>query len=182
MSARGFNPNRIAAVIYEDGPAVDKLMTTFARELVGGGVDAAGIVQLPPDEAGCGPGALMKLMAVASGEILPLCQDLGPGAGSCCLDTSALASASQRLRDDVSRPSDILFVSKFGKQEANGKGFRDEIAYAVSEGRLVLTAVKRNMVGRWLEFTGGQGTLLDARLWVLHDWYNETAHGRRAAA
>ncbi|MGO9741304.1 MAG: DUF2478 domain-containing protein [Roseiarcus sp.] len=182
MSAWGLDPNRIAAVIYEDGAAVDLLMTTFARELVERGVDATGIVQLPPDEAGCGAGALMKLMAVESGEILPLCQDLGPGAGSCCLDTSALASASRRLRDDASRPSDILFVSKFGKQEANGKGFRDEIAYAVGEGRLVLTAVKRNMLERWLEFTGGQGTLLEARLWVLRDWFVETARGRRAAA
>jgi len=182
MNAGRLDPNRIAAVVYEDGPSVDRLMTDFARELLRSGVDARGIVQLPPDEEGCGPGALMMLMAVASGEALPLCQNLGPGAGSCCLDTSALTSAGMRLRADAATRSDILFVSKFGKQEAAGRGFRDEIAFAVGEGRVVLTAVKRNLVGRWLEFTGGQGALLDAQPWVVRDWWSDLHFWRRAAA
>jgi Protein of unknown function (DUF2478) len=57
-------------------------MSKFASELVEAGVDARGIVQLPPSAEGCGPGALMKLRDVAIGEIIPLCQNLGPGAPS----------------------------------------------------------------------------------------------------
>jgi molybdate transport system ATP-binding protein len=124
----------------------------------------------------------MRVQAVATGEIIPICQELGPGAGSCCLDTSALAGASARLRLDAMQPSDILFFSKFGKQEANGEGFRAELAFAASEGRTVLTAVKRGLVHKWLEFTGGQGTLLDHRLWVVRDWWADLAYVRRRAA
>ena len=91
MDPQTLDPNRFAAIVYDHGAKVDGLMSTFARELIEAGVDARGIVQLPPDAAGCGPGALMKLRDVATGEVIPLCQDLGSGAGSCCLDASALA-------------------------------------------------------------------------------------------
>jgi len=162
-----------AAIVYDDGASVDGLMSRFASELIEAGVDARGIVQLPPDAEGCGPGALMKLRDVATGEIIPLCQDLGPGAGGCCLDASALAGAAVRLRAAASTPSDILFFSKFAKQEAAGGGARAELAYAVSEGRTVLTAVKRALLPKWHAFTGGQGTLLEHRLWVDRNWWQD---------
>ncbi len=167
------DPRRFAAIVYESGASVDGLMSSFASELLKAGVDARGIVQLPPDAAGCGPGALMKLRDVATGEIIPLCQDLGPGAGSCCLDSSALAGAAARLRAAASTPSDILFFSEFGKQEAGGKGMRAELAFAISERRTVLTAVKRSLLPQWLAFTGGQGTLLEHRLWVVRNWWED---------
>lgn len=182
MDPQTLDPRRFAAIVYEDGTKVDGLMTAFAHELRAGGVDARGIVQLPPEAAGCGPGALMKLSDVATGETIPLCQDLGPGAGGCCLDSSALAGAAQRLQVAASTPSDILFCSKFGKQEAAGHGMRAELAYAVSEGRTVLTAVKRSLLPSWLAFTGGQGTLLEPRLWVVRDWWSDLAGLRASAA
>ncbi len=182
MDAQTLNPSRFAAIVYDNGAKVDGLMSGFAQELVEAGVDAYGIVQLPPDAQGCGPGALMKLRDVATGEVLPLCQVLGPGAGSCCLDSSALASAAQRLRSAAGQPSEILFFSKFGKQEAAGGGMRAELAYAISEGRIVLTAVKRSLLPAWASFTGGQGTLLEPRLWVVRDWWADLAHLRRDAA
>ncbi len=182
MDAQILDPNRFAAIVYEDGAKVDGLMTRFARELVAAGVDARGIVQLPPDADDCGPGALMKLQDVATGEVIPLCQDLGPGAGSCCLDSSALARAAQRLRIAASEPSDILFFSKFGKQEAAGGGMRAELAYAISEGRIVLTAVKRSLLPSWDSFTGGQGTLLELRHWGVRDWWLDISSLRRQAA
>jgi len=101
------NPNRFAAIVYDDGDKVDALMTSFARELVEAGVDAQGIVQLPPEGGGCGPGVLMKLCDVTTGEVIPLCQSLGPGAGSCRLDSSALAGAAEAAAGSPSR-----YVSK----------------------------------------------------------------------
>ena len=182
MDPQTLDPNRFAAIVYDDGVEVDGLMTSFARELIEAGVDARGIVQLPPDADKCGPAALMKLRDVATGDIIPLCQDLGPGAGSCKLDASALALAAQRLRAEASRPSEILFFSKFGKQEAAGAGMRAELAYAISEGRTVLTAVKRPLLSAWRSFTGGQGTLLESRLWVVRDWWAYVSYARREAA
>lgn len=182
MGAHLLDPNRYAAIVYDDGVSVDALMSGFARELVAAGVDAQGIVQLPPDADGCGPGALMKLCDVATGERIPLCQNLGPGAGACSLDTSALALAASRLRAAADRPCDIMFFSKFGKQEAAGAGMRAELAFAISEGRTVLTAVKRSLLPDWRRFTGGQGTLLDHRLWVVRNWWAGIAYVRAMAA
>ncbi len=169
------DPVRLAAIVYDDGVAVDALMSAFARELVEAGVDARGIVQLPPEATGCGPSAPMRLQDVETGEIIPLRRDLGPGAGSCRLDPSALAGAAARLRFAAMQPSDILFFSKFGKQEANGGGFRAELAFAVGEGRTTLTAVKRGLVPNWLDFTGALGTLLDHRLRVVRNWWTDIA-------
>jgi len=182
MDAHTLDPNRFAAIVYDDGTKVDGLMSAFARELTEAGVDARGIVQLPPEAEGCGPGALMKLRDVATGEIIPLCQTLGPGAGACHLDTSALAGAAVRLRQAANAPADILFFSKFGKQEAAGAGMRAELAYAISEGRTTLTAVKRSLLPAWLSFTGGQGTLLEQRLWVIRSWWLEISSARARAA
>ncbi|RBP09834.1 uncharacterized protein DUF2478 [Roseiarcus fermentans] len=182
MNDHTLDPRRFAAIVYEDGARVDGLMTAFAAELVAAGVNARGIVQLPPYAEGCGPGALMKLRDVASGEVIPLCQNLGPGAAACHLDSAALAGAAHRLRAAASEPSDILFFSKFGKQEAAGAGMRAELAFAISEGRTALTAVKRSLLPAWRSFTGGHGTLLAPRLWVVRDWWADLAHVRAKAA
>jgi hypothetical protein len=135
MSFDALNPNRFAAIVYEDGVAVDALMCAFAAEIVAAGVTAHGVVQLPPDADGCGPDAPMRVQVVETGEILPICQDLGHGSASSKLDPTALADAVVRLRKCACLPSEILFFSKFGKQEANGGGFRAEFACAIGAGR-----------------------------------------------
>ena len=82
----------------------------------------------------------------------------------------------------MGHPSEIVFFSKFGKQEVPCGGMRAELAYAISEGRTVLTAVKRSLPPAWGGFTGGQGTLLEPRLWVVRDRWADLAHLRRNAA
>lgn len=164
----GFDPRKVAAVVYDDGVAIDTLMATFARELAAQGRAICGIVQLPPDSPD--PDAPMQVRDLASGEIFRICQDLGPGSEACRLDPGALARAAWRVRQAAERPSDLLFVSKFGKQEVAGQGLRAELAFAAAEGRTVITTVKRGYVPHWLDFTGGVGTLLHSQLWVLHDW------------
>ena len=59
---------------------------------------------------------------------------------------------------------------------------RAELAYAISEGRTVLTAVKRPLLPAWRSFTGGQGTLLENRLWVVRDWWSYVSYARPKAA
>ncbi len=80
------------------------------------------------------------------------------------------------------QPSDILFFSKFGKQEAKGGGFRAEIAFAVGEGRMALTAVKRGLVHNWLAFTGGLGATLDHRLRLVRNSWSDIALASAKAA
>lgn len=176
------NPTKLAAVVYDDGVAIDALLATFAGELASAGVDVCGILQMPPEERELASKTPMRVRDVETGDIIPICQDLGPGAEGCSLDPARLAEAAARLRRAASRPSQLLIISKFGKQEVEGGGFRDEIAYAVVEGRTVLIAVKRSVLDDWLEFTGGAGTLLDHRLGVLKNWWADVRSDSVAAA
>ena len=59
---------------------------------------------------------------------------------------------------------------------------RAELAFAISEGRTVLTAVKRSLLPAWRSFTDGQGTLLQPRLWVVRNWWDDLAYARPLAA
>jgi hypothetical protein len=117
----------------------------------------------------------MQLHDIATGETFAICQDLGSGAEDCCLDPSKLRHAAFRIRAATGTASDLVVVSRFGKEEARGQGFRDELAHAILSGRPVLMAVRRGMVDNLMAFTGGIGTTLDARLWVLKNWWNEIA-------
>ena len=183
MDPQTLDPNRFAAIVYDDGVKVDGLMSGFARELVEAGIDARGIVQLPPDADGCGPGALMKASRRRDRRDHPAVPEPWPRRRKPANSTPRRSPApAQRLRGEASRPSDILFFSKFGKQEASGAGMRAELAYAISEGRTVLTAVKRPLLPVWRSFTGGQGTLLEGRLWVVRDWWAYVSYARREAA
>jgi nucleoside-triphosphatase THEP1 len=163
-------------VVYDIGVAVDHLLLTFANDLAAKGVRVGGVIQMPRTEPGCGPRAPMELFDLESGEAFPICQDLGGGA-DCCLDPSRLRDAAVRIRTATDSVADLVLVPRFGKQEARGQGFRDEIAHAVLSDRPVLTAVRRENVASWLVFTG-VGTTLDARLWVLKDWWKDIAKSR----
>lgn len=163
---------RLAALLYDDGPAADALLLRFIAARQATGAVVRGVVQLPPAEPGCGPEAPMLLRDIASGEVIRLCQDLGPGADACRLDPDALARAAARLRAAITQPSDLLVVSKFGKQEASGQGFRDEIAEAVAEGRSVLTTVKRPLLAEFQAFTGGLARLLPPEEAALRAWWD----------
>lgn len=169
--AESLNPLMLAAIVYDDGVAIDALIECFATELSAVPLRIGGVLQVPPHGPGCGPRRPLCVRDVATGEIIPICQDLGPGSASCALDPHGLAEAAMRLRRAADEDLDLIFVSKFGRQEAAGRGFREEIALAALSGKPVLTAVKRGLTGNWFAFTGGTGTLLDARLWVLRDWW-----------
>jgi nucleoside-triphosphatase THEP1 len=117
----------------------------------------------------------MRLRDVATGQSFMMCLDGEGPAADCHLDHERFEQASNRLLALCETDADLLFVSRFGKMEARGRGFRAAIAKAVERRLPVLTAVRRGLVPNWFEFTGGTGTLLDARLWVLRQWWREIA-------
>ncbi|MDR3374475.1 MAG: DUF2478 domain-containing protein [Ancalomicrobiaceae bacterium] len=171
------NAFEIAALVYDDGVSVDDLLGYFAGELKDSGCRIGGVVQLPPEDHSKKSDKL-RVYDLMSGDTFPVKQQLGPGSDACSLDTRALAEASMRIRRAVDLGVDLVFISKFGKQEAAGSGFRDEFAYAVAAGVPVITSVRRQLVPEWLTFTGGIGTLLACRLKVVREWWTET-EGRR---
>lgn len=164
------DPRLVAAVVYDDCVSIDLLLAAFAAELATAGTKIAGVIQLT-EERGCGPGAPMRLMDVATGEILPICRTLG--AQSCRVDGERFTGAAARIRAACDGEAELVFVSRFGAVEAHGYGFRGEMELVIRRERPLLTAVRRGFVHNWFELTGGVGTLLDARLWVLRNWWSE---------
>jgi hypothetical protein len=172
------DPRKIAAVVYDDGVAVDELLLVFARDLVQRGVRVGGVVQLPRAGTGCGPEALMRVQDMATGDVFPICRRETLDPGDCSFDPTRLWHAARRVRSAIAARVDLVFVSRFGRTEARGGGLRPELIRAVAVGQPVLTAVRRGMIDSWLGVAQGVGTVLDAHLWVLEHWWNEI-HGRR---
>ena len=167
------DPRRIAAVVYDDGVAVDSLLSVFAADLIAQGARLGGVIQLPRSEPECGPHAPRQLRDLETGEAIPLCRTFAAQGGkSCALDSASLQRAAGRIAGASQRGADLLFLSRFGRQEAAGRGFSEALAVAMQRGRPVLTAVRRGLADNWLSAAGGVGTLLDARLWVLKDWWS----------
>ena len=174
------DPRRIAAVVYDDGVAVDSLLGVFAADLVAQGARLGGVIHVPRSEPGCGPHALMKLRDLETNDVIPLCRALAGDGKGCALDPSGLERAAQRIRVASEQRADLVFLSRFGRQEAAGRGYSEALSSAVRHGGPILTAVRRGLADNWLAAAGGIGTLLDARLWVLKDWWNDI--GVRSAA
>ncbi len=182
-----FDPRRLAAIVYDAGVAVDLLLEVFAESLCARGVRVGGVLHVPRSEAGCGPTRPLQLRDLRTGSTLPLCRvRTVDGLTSCALDPAALPLAARSIRASLDEHAEIVIVSRFGKQEAPGRSLRDELQHGALGERVVLTAVRRELVDDWFAFTGGVGTLLEPRLWVLNEWWNELApkresHGRDQA-
>ncbi len=70
---------------------------------------------------------------------------------------------------------DLVLVSKFGELEAQGRGFRDEIALAVERGLPVLTAVAEPWLPAWRTFAQGYAEELSPTLPVLLAWCHKSS-------
>ena len=48
------DPRNIAAIVYDDGVAVDSLLSVFAADLVAAGTRIGGVIHVPRSEPGSG--------------------------------------------------------------------------------------------------------------------------------
>lgn len=168
--------SHLAAVLYRGTTDIDGLMASFLAELAANRQRVAGVVQVAIPGRVCGPNAPMLLRDLATGEVLTISQDLGSGAQSCRLDSAALADAAVRVRHAVEAPDvDLVVISKFGKEEAAGRGLREEMALAAANGRPVLTTLRRNLSEDWVTFTGDPATILEPTLASLRSWWASVA-------
>ena len=64
----------------------------------------------------------------------------------------------------------LLIVNKFGRQEAEGRGFRPLIGEALARGTAVVTAVGADYLPAFAEFAGGMEERLAPDEGALFDW------------
>lgn len=126
---------------YTPGPgATDALLYGLGEALVAEGHDIAGAVQAetPASADAC---AHMEILVLPHGPRLGISQDLGPGSAGCRLDAPALEAAVGLVDAALGQGPKALILNKFGKQEAEGRGFRDVIGRALMADIPVLVGV-----------------------------------------
>lgn len=180
-------PPPLGVLIYDDALDIDGLLVQCAQALARLGLRLGGVVQSNPPRPGrrkCD----MQLTDLSSGEITLISSDQGDGANGCRLDLSALSDAALRVEQAVAAGVDLVIINKFGKQEAQGRGFRSAIAEALLCDIPVILGVSRLNLDACLEFAGGRFTRLEPEPVAIVDWCRQAvgrsprAEGDRQAA
>lgn len=143
----------LIAILYEAGADAAPLMQRIVAYLQAQGVHCAGFVQHDVERTGrtrCD----MMLKDITTGESLPISDDRGPGARGCQLDEAQLIRAMTRAIDGLDAQPQVLVLNKFGKSEAEGRGFRNLIAAAVERDVPVIVPVPWRNAESWQQFAG----------------------------
>lgn len=138
---------------------MDDLLCDVANGLAARGVRVAGAVQRNgPNQADmpCD----MDLLILTGATTIRISQSLGAHAQGCRLDPMALEDAVGQVEASLTAqtPPDILIVNKYGKQEAEGRGFRTAISAALGAGIPVLVGVQQ---GQMASFTAWGGDMAE---------------------
>ncbi|MDJ1159605.1 DUF2478 domain-containing protein [Chelatococcus sp. SYSU_G07232] len=162
-------PAPVAAVLYDPRRPVDDLLVALAGRLKARGLRLGGLVQHNGATAGpfC---AAMDVEDLATGRLIAISQDRGPGARGCRLDPRGLAEAGALAGAAIAGGVDLVIFNKFGKAEAEGRGVRAEFAQALTGGIPTLTSVGEAVLPAWNDFVGGAWESLDASLEALEGW------------
>lgn len=133
---------------------MDVALHGLATRAAARGLRLCGTVQINSD---CGEGRPcdMDVRILPDGPVIRISQSLGTGARGCRLDPGALEQAVAQTAAKLAAGCDLLIVNKFGKQEADGRGFRGLIAEALGADIPVLVGVNRLNLARFEAFTEG---------------------------
>lgn len=161
----------IAFVSSQERGGTDRLLATVAAHLEQQGFRLTGVVQTNFEREGthhCD----MDVRILPAGPVVRISQDLGAGSRGCRLDPGALETAVATVAPVINstRPIDLMILNKFGKHEAEGRGFRHLIGDALMRGIPILTGVNNLNRAAFDTFTDGCATALPEDFQVLMDW------------
>ena len=158
----------LAYVISDGDGAVNGLLAAVADNLRGMGVAVGGVVQINTERE-TGRACHMDLSLLSRDGTVRISQDLGAGATGCRLDPDGLERAVGLVSADLAR-TQLIIVNRFGKQEADGRGFRPVIGEALAQGIPVILALRPDFLPAFAAFTEGLGVALPADATALTDW------------
>lgn len=163
-------PKSLAALVFHDGEDVNKLVADFADGLARRGVRLGGVIQISAEVEACHCKDT-HVLDLETGAHLPILQDLGQHSESCRIDTAALAEIGQLISAAIARRPDLLFINRFGKLEAEGKGLYGGIGEAAAAGIPTLVAVSTRYLVPWRQFTQGFDEELSCTPRDLEGWW-----------
>ncbi|MCI5074876.1 DUF2478 domain-containing protein [Oricola sp.] len=158
----------------------DLVLHALACSIIEQGHRPVGTVQINT-ESDAGP-CDMDVKILPDGGTIRISQALGRASRGCRLDPAALETAVGLVEAELFKGADCLIVNKFGKHEAEGRGFRPVIADALARDIPVLVGINRLNQDAFLDFVGGFATELVPELPVLEDWLSSEITGDAAAA
>ncbi|WP_372841682.1 DUF2478 domain-containing protein [Phaeovulum sp.] len=159
----------LAAVRFE-AEDIDTLLAAIAAELAEAGWRLAGVIQSRGETDGDCDCAAMNLTSLATSEVFCISQNLGRDSEGCRLHLGELAKCAKALEADLAQTPDLLVLSRFGRGEIEGGGFRDLIAHALAAGIPVLTGLHQNNTEAWAAFCGEFGCDLPFAKDAALDW------------
>lgn len=184
-TSRGEPPvaSSCCAILFSDDDSVlaSDILGAFAHTLRIAGWKVGGLLQVRGAEGGA-KGGDVCLVDVSGAHTFRISQHLGAGSTSCSVDPAGMAEASGALRKALTDQVDLLVINKFGKTEAEGAGFMQEIAAAVAMGIPVLTTVHKKYLAQWTRFTGDLAQLVPADTTALARWWGTLAADQKARA
>lgn len=150
----------LIAISYGEGEGerANLAISEIVRSLRRRRVTLAGVLPISvprPDRCRCD----IELEDLTTGRRVSISEDRGPEARGCKLDMRGLEEAVGLALEAVEKGADALIINRFGKAEAEGRGFRAAIAAAVERGIPVLVAVGETNVGAWQAFAGGASSI-----------------------
>ncbi|WP_298910553.1 DUF2478 domain-containing protein [uncultured Aliiroseovarius sp.] len=155
----------------------DELLLELADRLTGYGWRLGGIVQINTERDYDGP-CDMDVKVLPEGPILRISQNLGQNSRGCRLDASALETSVGLAEAGLAKGIDCLIINKFGKQEADGRGFRDVIANALADDIPVLVGLNHLNQDAFDTYTAGLAVQLDGNISALESWFIEHLNGQ----
>ncbi len=164
----------LAAVVFEPGEDVNRLVADFAADLARQGFRLSGVIQISAEVESC-ECKDTHVLDLETGAHLPILQDLGKHSESCRIDTAALAEIGHLISAAIARHPDLLFINRFGKLEAEGKGVYEGIGEAAASGIPTLVAVSTRYLAPWRQFTQGLDEELSCTARELDAWWQSVA-------
>jgi len=163
---------KLGYIMMDDPGVLDTTLAHIAQDLLEQGKHVSGVVQINTErrkDHKCD----MDVKVLPDGPTICISQSLGAGASGCRLNPDALETAVELVSKDIEDGSDILLINKFGKHEAEGRGFRELIGKALAKDIQVLVGLNGLNKPAFHEFAEGLETEVDAT--KVLDWVSTQA-------
>lgn len=164
----------IAALTPHTKEGTDDLLASFVLAKIEQGWRIRGLLQ---ETIGIDNTCEITLIDLDDNSRHLITQDLGTCSSACRLNTEVMSEAGGALRRITAGSADLVVINRFGKEEAEGRGFASEMLELMSNGIPVLTVVQDKHLDLWRHFTGGLACELPAERAALECWFSSLAAG-----
>lgn len=165
---------KLGFVTLQERGATDAFLADIAASLQASGMAVAGAVQINSDPA-CRHDCDMDLQILPDGPVVRISQQLGKGSTGCRLDTGALETTVMEVGQRMPA-AQVLIINKFGKYEAEGRGFRPLLAEALSAGIPCLIGINSMNRQAFLDFAGDLAEAVEATEGAVQTWFARALH------